>query len=53
MLFYGRQLGMSRQEIMHTRYGEMLDMISCLAIYNGTAREKAKKMSMEEILKLR
>lgn len=26
---------MSRAEILATRYGEMLDMIACLAIYNG------------------
>ncbi len=36
-LFYGRKLGMSRQEIMATKIGEMRDMISCLAIYEGTA----------------
>lgn len=28
---------MGRQEIMNTRYGEMLDMIACLSIYEGTA----------------
>ena len=26
---------MTRQEIMATRYGEMLDMIACLEIVNG------------------
>lgn len=39
-VFFGHQLGMSRQETLSTRYGEMLDMISCLAIYNGGADEK-------------
>lgn len=26
---------MNKHEIMNTRYNEMLDMVSCLAIYNG------------------
>lgn len=34
-LFYGRYLGMQKQEILNTRYSEMLDMVSCLAIFNG------------------
>ena len=32
--------------------GEMMDMLSCLSIYEGGAKEKAPKMSMEEFLKL-
>lgn len=28
---------------MVTRYGEMLDMIACLAIYNGGAPKKKQK----------
>ena len=43
ILFYGRMLGMAKQEILLTRYGEMLDMISCYAIYNGNAKEKHAK----------
>lgn len=35
MLFYGRQLNMNEQEIMNTTFGEMIDLISCLSIYNG------------------
>ena len=39
ILFYGRhEFHMTRQEIMMTRYGEMLDLISCLSVYNGSAR---------------
>lgn len=34
-LFYGRILNMPRQEIIATRFSEMLDMITCLSIYNG------------------
>lgn len=33
-------MGMNRQEIMATRFGEMIDMMNCLAIYNGQAKEK-------------
>lgn len=28
---------------MLTRYGEMLDMMNCMAIYNGGAEQKTKK----------
>jgi hypothetical protein len=28
---------MTRRETLGTRYGEMLDMLACLAIYNGRA----------------
>lgn len=34
-LFYGRMLHMSRQEIITTDYSEMVDMVTCLSIYNG------------------
>jgi hypothetical protein len=44
---------MTRQETMLTPYGEMLDLISCLAIYNGGAKEKAPKMSFDEFFALR
>lgn len=42
---------------MCTRFGEMIDMISCLAVYNGTAKLKKKKTRMkipfEEIIEWR
>lgn len=46
---------MSKQEILVTRYGEMIDMISCLAIYNGRAEEKLpkKRYKFEEIIEWR
>lgn len=34
---------MAKQEILLTRYGEMLDIIACYAIYNGNAKEKHAK----------
>ena len=43
---------MSKEEILCTPIGEMMDMLSCLSIYEGGAKEKAPKMSMEEFLKL-
>lgn len=45
---------MSRREIMATRYGEMLDMVSCFAIYNGAEpKKKKRKLSFDEALALR
>ena len=43
---------MTRQEILCTAFGEMQDMISCLAIYNGGAKQKRKrkKLSYDEII---
>lgn len=48
-LFYGRKLGMSKEEILCTTTGEMSDMLACMAIYSGAMRPK-KKLSMETIL---
>ena len=45
---------MSKQEILVTRYGEMSDMISCYAIFNGADPKKKKhKMTFDEAMKLR
>lgn len=39
---------------MATRYGEMLDMIACLAIYNGaTPKKKQKCWTFDEAMKVR
>lgn len=43
---------MSKDEVEHTRWGEMMDLIACQAIVNG-AKPKKKKKSMEEILLMR
>lgn len=43
---------MSKEEILCTPIGEMLDMLSCLAIYEGSAKEKPRKLTMQEILAL-
>ena len=34
---------MARRETLITRYGELLDMILCLAIFEGRAEEKPRK----------
>lgn len=47
-MFYGHQMGMNRQEINGTIYGQMLDLISCLAIYGGAEPEPEEK-SMEPL----
>lgn len=46
---------MSKAEILITPYGEMQDMISCLAIYDGTAKPKklGRKWTFDEVLNLR
>ncbi len=44
---------MTRQEILNTRYGEFMDLLSCLAVYNGAAKEKPKKLSFDDALLLR
>ena len=45
---------MTKREIMLTRYGEMLDMISCFSIYNGAKPKKEKKKwTYEEAMELR
>ena len=44
---------MTRDETMHTRWGEFMDMLACMAIYNGGAREKKKEKSFIEIMEMR
>lgn len=46
---------MSRCEILNTRWGEMMDLINCLAIFNGVAKEKKKKrkLTYDEAIRLR
>lgn len=46
---------MNEQEIMDTRYGDMLDMISCFSIYKGAAKQKKKKrkLTYDEVIRLK
>lgn len=44
---------MSREEVMHSEYNELIDMISCLAVYNGNAKlVNGRRMSFDEVLRL-
>lgn len=56
MIYYGRRLNMSRQEIMVTRYGEMKDMITCLQIEKGelvpVQKKVKKKWTYDEAMAL-
>ena len=54
-VFYGHMMHMTRDEVLCTRYGEMLDMIDCLSIYNGGAepKRKAKVYTYDEAIALR
>ena len=51
-MFYGHRLGMSREETMQTGYGEMLDLIACLAIESGGAEQKEKEKDLLDILRM-
>jgi len=53
MIFYGHILNIPREEVLVTRYGEMLDMITCYSIYKGMARPKKKKFTFAEAMELR
>lgn len=54
-LFFGRKLGMQKTEILDLKYGEMMDMINCMTIYNGGAKQKAKRrrLSYDDAINLR
>jgi len=47
-------MGMKEPEIMLMRYGDMMDMIACMAIDTGGAEQKIRqKMSYEEVMRLK
>lgn len=39
-MYFGRRMGIDRQEIMNMRHGEMMDMIACYDIDHGLASPK-------------
>lgn len=41
---------MSAEETLNTRWGLFLDLMACMAIDNGGAEEKKKKLTQEQIL---
>lgn len=44
---------MTKRETLLTPYGEMMDMLTCSAIQNGTMEPKEKKLTFDEALALR
>lgn len=50
-LFYGRQLGMSRREILSCPVGEISDMISCMQIANGA--QPVEYADMDDLMNVR
>lgn len=47
-------MGMGRQEILETPYGEFMDLIACDSISRGKGKQKKKKkMTFDEFISLR
>ncbi len=53
LIYWGRKLGMAKREIMHTRVGEMLEMLDCHAIAQGVPAKGTRKLTTEEALMLK
>ena len=53
-LYFGRNHGMNKEDVLYTTFGEMQDLLTCDAIAHGLADEVApkKKLSQEEMLAL-
>lgn len=49
LLFWGLRLGLGRGETLHTRLGELFDLIDCYAIAHG-AKPKGQERSIDDIL---
>lgn len=44
-------MGMKREEVLQTRFGEMQDLLSCYSVMNGNAKIK-RKLSYIEAMRL-
>lgn len=52
-MFYGMyEFHLAKAELLAMTFGEMVDLINCLAVYKGVAREK-KKLTYDQIMALR
>lgn len=53
-LFFGRNHGMDKDDVLNTTFGEFMDLLTCDAISSGYATEvaKKKKLTQEEMLML-
>lgn len=54
LLYFGRNHGMDKEDVLNTVFGEFQDLMTCDAIANGLAEEvaKKKKLTQEEMLML-
>lgn len=44
---------MSKQEILITPIGEMMDMLACFSIFEGAAKPKKPKMNFNDFIHLK
>lgn len=53
--YYGLRFGLTITEAVNMRYGEMMDLIACDAIFNGVQqpKEEKKHFTFDEAIKLR
>lgn len=53
-VYFGRNHGMTKEDVLHTTFGELQDLMTCDAITHGLAEEVApkKKLTQEEMLML-
>lgn len=42
-IYFGHKMNLGREETLLMRYGEMQDMLTCMAIENGGAEQIIKK----------
>ena len=53
LLYFGvKEFGLTPMQTLRMKRGMLIDLISCLAVSKGAAREK-KKMSFDDILAMR
>ena len=52
-MFYGYKIGMSKNEIRFSKYGEILDLIACNQIESGNLLPKKKKLKFEDVMKMK
>lgn len=52
LLFFGvHEFHLTPTQVLRMKRGRLMDLISCLAVFKGVAKEK-KKMSFDDILTL-
>ena len=52
-MFYAmHEFHMSREDALATKTGEMVDLINCLSVFNGAAKEKTK-LTYDQVMMMR